>query len=63
MEQIAADHSSDWQGLGVGILHRLIMEDRLGYTDLPKPEYVHLVRSWSSGGWPDRQTSSNWPPW
>ena len=49
MEQIAADHSRDWQGLGVGILHRLIIEDRLGYKDLPKPEYVHLVEEVERG--------------
>ena len=40
---VAADHSEDWHGLGVSILHRLIMETLLGLTDLPKPKYVHLV--------------------
>ena len=49
MQEIAADHSRDWQGLGVGILHRLIIEDRLGYTNLPKPEYVHLVEEVQRG--------------
>ncbi|MFO0916269.1 MAG: DUF1015 domain-containing protein [Pirellulales bacterium] len=43
MAQIATDHSSDWQGLGVAILHRLVMENLLGYRQLPKPNYVHLV--------------------
>lgn len=43
MAEIAAEHSSDWQGLGVSILHRLIVEDLLGIADLPKPKYVHLV--------------------
>jgi len=43
MAEVASDHSSDWQGLGVSILQRLILETLLGATDLPKPNYVHLV--------------------
>jgi len=43
MAEVASDHSSDWQGLGVSILQRLILETVLGATDLPKPNYVHLV--------------------
>ncbi|MEO8493597.1 MAG: DUF1015 domain-containing protein [Planctomycetota bacterium] len=43
MEEVASDHSADWQGLGVSILQRLILETVLGATDLPKPNYVHLV--------------------
>lgn len=43
MAEIASDHSEDWQGLGVSILHRLLIEDCLGAADLPKPHYVHLV--------------------
>jgi uncharacterized protein (DUF1015 family) len=43
MARIAADHSSDWQGLGVAILHRLVIEHLLDAGDLPKPTYVHLV--------------------
>ena len=43
MAEIAGDHSSDWQGLGVSILQRLIIETALGASDLPKPKYVHLV--------------------
>ncbi|HET6884190.1 MAG TPA: DUF1015 domain-containing protein [Pirellulales bacterium] len=39
----STDHSEDWQGLGVAILHRLVIEDLLGARDLPKPGYVHLV--------------------
>ena len=33
----------DWQGLGVSILHRLLVETCLGFESLPKPKYVHLV--------------------
>jgi uncharacterized protein (DUF1015 family) len=43
MAEIATDHSSDWQGLGVAILHRLLVENLLGAKDLPKPKYVHSV--------------------
>jgi uncharacterized protein (DUF1015 family) len=43
MAKLAQDHSSDWQSLGVSILHRLVVETLLGLTDLPKPMYVHSV--------------------
>ena len=43
MAELASDRSSDWQGLGVAILHRLIMDHLLQANDLPKPKYVHLV--------------------
>ena len=43
MDEVASDRSSDWRGLGVSILHRLLMETLLEATDLPKPKYVHLV--------------------
>jgi len=43
MATIATDHSADWQGLGVAILHRLVMETLLDAKDLPKPKYVHSV--------------------
>ena len=29
MAELVPDHSSDWQGLGVSILHRLIIDDLL----------------------------------
>ncbi len=43
MAEVASDHTADWQGLGVAILHRLLIGDLLGIKDLPRPEYVHLV--------------------
>ena len=43
MAEVATDHSEDWQGLGVSILQRLIMETLLGVKDMPKPKYVHLI--------------------
>ncbi|MGD9722242.1 MAG: DUF1015 domain-containing protein [Pirellulales bacterium] len=43
MGRLAAEHSLDWQGLGVAILHRLVVENLLGGSGWPKPRYVHLV--------------------
>ena len=43
MSEIAGNQSSDWQGLGVSLLHRLIMDTLLDEVDLPKPTYVHQV--------------------
>jgi uncharacterized protein (DUF1015 family) len=43
MAQIAADHGPEWQGLGVAVLHRLVIDTLLGQQNLPKPTYVHLV--------------------
>ncbi len=43
MAEVAADHGPDWQGLGVAILHRLVIETLLESPKLPKPKYVHLV--------------------
>jgi hypothetical protein len=44
MEQIAAEHGPAWRGLGVSILHRLVIGELLGATQIPTPGYVHLVR-------------------
>lgn len=43
MAEIATDHGPEWQGLGVAILHRLLIETLLDGRDLPKPKFVHLV--------------------
>jgi uncharacterized protein (DUF1015 family) len=43
MAEIAPDHSTDWQGLGVAILHRLLIDTLLAPGELPKPKYVHSV--------------------
>ncbi|MDX1965308.1 MAG: DUF1015 domain-containing protein [Pirellulales bacterium] len=43
MAEIAQEHSTDWHGLGVAILHRLLVETILGAKDLPKAKYVHSV--------------------
>jgi uncharacterized protein (DUF1015 family) len=43
MAQVASEHSADWQGLGVSILHRLVIDTLLAAKDLPKPRYVHQV--------------------
>jgi uncharacterized protein (DUF1015 family) len=44
MAEVASDHTADWQGLGVSILHRLVIDTLLAAPDLPKPKYVHLVQ-------------------
>jgi uncharacterized protein (DUF1015 family) len=43
MAEAARDHGACWQGLGVSILHRLMLDTLLESRDLPKPDYVHLV--------------------
>ncbi len=46
MDELAKDHSSDWRGLAVSVLHVLVLNklvpERLSGT--PKCGYVHLVR-------------------
>jgi len=49
MADAAAEHSPEWQQLGVSILHRLIVETLLGPTSLPEPRYVHLVEEVAQG--------------
>lgn len=41
LEKLAPEHSDDWRSLGVAVLHRLLIEDLLGGSDLPSPLYVH----------------------
>lgn len=43
MAELSSDHSENWQGLGVAILHRLVIDHLLAARELPKPRYVHLV--------------------
>lgn len=44
MAELAADHSPQWQALGVALLHRLVIDDLLsGGAELPRPSYVHLI--------------------
>jgi uncharacterized protein (DUF1015 family) len=49
MEEVAADHSADWQGLGVSILHRLVMETLLDAANLPTPKYVRDIEEVVTG--------------
>jgi len=44
MGEVAKEHTAQWQELGVGVLHRMLIEELLGGKDLPKPRYVHLVQ-------------------
>lgn len=43
LTELAASQSSQWRGLGVSILHQLVMGDLLGYPNLPTPKYVHDI--------------------
>jgi uncharacterized protein (DUF1015 family) len=43
MAEVASDHCAEWQGLGVSILHRLVMDTLLGMPTLPAPKYVRAL--------------------
>ncbi len=52
MEQIASEHSDEWRGLGVALLHRLVIEHLLSKhitsgtgvgTAVSAPKYVHSI--------------------
>ncbi len=43
LARLATNHSEAWRGLGVSILHRLVVERLLGARELPTPKYVHCV--------------------
>lgn len=43
MAEIASDHCAEWQGLGVSILHRLVMDTLLDQPNLPAPKYVRAI--------------------
>lgn len=49
MAELSQDHTEAWQALGVSLLHRLIIGDRLGCKELPKPSYVHLIEEVADG--------------
>ncbi|MEK6246962.1 MAG: DUF1015 domain-containing protein, partial [Planctomycetales bacterium] len=49
MAELAPDQSDDWRGLGVSILHRLVVDDLLDSAGHPKPGYVHLVSQFIEG--------------
>jgi uncharacterized protein (DUF1015 family) len=44
MAEAAAEHSADWQGLGVSILHRFVIDSILAPgASLPAPKYVREI--------------------
>ena len=43
MAQLSTDHSTDWQGLGVSLLHRLIVENLLDAPSTAAPKYVRSI--------------------
>jgi uncharacterized protein (DUF1015 family) len=46
MEQLAPEHSPAWRGLGVAVLHRVVLDQLLPDALLQKPtcRYVHLLK-------------------
>ncbi len=44
VKELAPEHTSEWQGLGVSILHRLVLPTLAGESHLPEPMYVHTVQ-------------------
>ncbi|HEX6962064.1 MAG TPA: DUF1015 domain-containing protein [Lacipirellula sp.] len=49
MAEVASDHGADWQGLGVSILHRLVMDTLLDAPNLPAPKYVRALAEVPTG--------------
>jgi uncharacterized protein (DUF1015 family) len=43
MAEVAAEHCPAWRGLGVSILHRLLVDTLLGMPNLPAPKYVRAL--------------------
>ncbi|MEX0642895.1 MAG: DUF1015 domain-containing protein [Pirellulales bacterium] len=43
LAQVATDHSLEWQGLGVSLLHRLVVDTLLDANNLPAPKYVRDI--------------------
>jgi uncharacterized protein (DUF1015 family) len=44
MKQLDADHSADWRGLAVSVLHVLVLDRLLAPQGKPECRYVHLLR-------------------
>lgn len=49
MGQVAGEHCAQWQGLGVSILHRLIVDTLLDGANLPAPKYVRALEEVPAG--------------
>ena len=49
LAKVAEGKSAEWRGLGVSILHKLIVETLLDQPELPKPKIEHLVDGVVSG--------------
>ncbi|MCE9545967.1 MAG: DUF1015 domain-containing protein, partial [Planctomycetia bacterium] len=49
MREVANEQSDDWRGLGVSILHRLVVDTLLESAGHPKPGYVRLIDDFVGG--------------
>ncbi|MEX2169710.1 MAG: DUF1015 domain-containing protein [Pirellulales bacterium] len=43
LAEVAGEHSADWQGLGVSLLHRLVVDTLLDAAGKPTPKYVRSI--------------------
>jgi uncharacterized protein (DUF1015 family) len=43
MAEAAPEHSVEWQGLGVSLLHRLVIDNLLDSANKPAPKYVRSI--------------------
>ncbi|NIP86344.1 MAG: DUF1015 family protein [Planctomycetales bacterium] len=64
LADVASQQSDVWRGLGVSILHRLVIDTLLDSANHPKPTYVHQVAEVVAGLKGDRQpeTAAATPP-
>jgi len=49
MEKIAPNQSDRWRGLGVSLLHRLLVDELLDEKDISAPKYVHSIEEVQDG--------------
>lgn len=49
MAQVAAGQCPDWQGLGVSLLHKLVIDTLLDSPNLPAPKYVRSIEEFVEG--------------
>ena len=44
MAELASSRTAEWRGLGVAILHQLVLDHLLKLQDAPRPDYLHDVK-------------------
>ena len=61
MAEVAKEHTDEWRGLGVALLHRLLIDDLLGRQGSAQAAIRPPDRG--SGRGAARPANSPWPPW